>query len=51
MPLREPRAAFEERYIEDVLRAHGGNVSRAAATLGLSRAMLHKRLRVIRGRE
>jgi transcriptional regulator with GAF, ATPase, and Fis domain len=51
VPLRQARAAFEERYIEDVLRAHGGNVSRAAATLGLSRAMLHKRLRVVRGRE
>ncbi|MBY0276020.1 hypothetical protein K2Z84_11795, partial [Candidatus Binatia bacterium] len=33
-----------------VLRAHGGNVSRAAATLGLSRAMLHKRLRATRAR-
>ena len=51
VPLREARAEFEERYIEDVLRAHGGNVSRAAATLGLSRAMLHKRLRVMRGGE
>jgi len=50
VPLREARAAFEERYIEGVLRAHGGNVSRTAATLGLSRAMLHKRLRVTRGR-
>ena len=49
-PLREARAAFEARYIDDVLRAHGGNVSRAAATLGLSRAMLHKRLRATRGR-
>jgi Nif-specific regulatory protein len=48
LQLRAARAAFEERYIDDVLRAHGGNVSRAATTLGLSRAMLHKRLRVTR---
>jgi transcriptional regulator with GAF, ATPase, and Fis domain len=47
-PLRSARAAFEERYIEQVLRAHGGNVSRTAAALGLSRAMLHKRLRASR---
>ncbi|MEW6272657.1 MAG: sigma 54-interacting transcriptional regulator [Thermodesulfobacteriota bacterium] len=47
-PLRAARAAFEERYIEQVLSAHAGNVSRAAAALGLSRAMLHKRLRASR---
>jgi len=49
-PLRAARAAFEERYIDDVLRAHGGNVSHSAAALGLSRAMLHKRLRTTRGK-
>ena len=49
-PLRVARAAFEERYIEQVLRANGGNVSHSAAALGLSRAMLHKRLRATRER-
>src|SRR5690606_2115203 len=50
-PLRVARAEFEERYIEQVLREHGGNISRAAAALGLSRAMLHRRLRAMRSRE
>jgi Nif-specific regulatory protein len=50
VPLRVARAAFEERYIDDVLRANGGNVSHSAAALGLSRAMLHKRLRATRDR-
>jgi Nif-specific regulatory protein len=50
VPLRQARAAFEERYIDETLRAHGGNVSRTASVLGLSRAMLHKRLRATRGR-
>jgi DNA-binding NtrC family response regulator len=44
VPLRAARAAFEQRYIEQVLAALGGNVSHAAAALGMSRAMLHKRL-------
>jgi transcriptional regulator with PAS, ATPase and Fis domain len=50
VPLRAARAEFEARYIEQVLRAHGGNVSHSAAALGLSRAMLHKRLRATRER-
>jgi transcriptional regulator with GAF, ATPase, and Fis domain len=44
-PLRDARDAFEARYIAEVLEQHGGNVARAAATLGLSRAMLHRKLR------
>jgi len=51
LPLRAARAAFEEEYIRDMLRAHGGNVSHTAKALGLSRAMLHKRLRLMRERE
>ena len=51
VPLREARAAFEERYIEETLRAHGDNVSHTARALGMSRAMLHKRLRTMRERE
>ncbi len=43
-PLRDARAEFEQRYIEEVLAARGGNVSQAAAALGISRAALHKRL-------
>jgi DNA-binding NtrC family response regulator len=44
-PLRHARDAFEARYIAEVLERHGGNVARAAAALGLSRAMLHRKLR------
>jgi enamine deaminase RidA (YjgF/YER057c/UK114 family) len=43
--LREARAAFESRYIAEVLREYGGNVSRAAAVLGLSRMQLHRKIR------
>ncbi len=42
--LREARAAFEARHIADVLRQQGGNVSRAAGVLGLSRMQLHRKL-------
>jgi transcriptional regulator with GAF, ATPase, and Fis domain len=44
-PLRDARGAFERRYIADVLEREGGNVSRAAAVLGISRVMLHKKLK------
>jgi transcriptional regulator with PAS, ATPase and Fis domain len=44
-PLRDARLAFEARYIGDVLEREGGNVSRAAAVLGISRVMLHKKLK------
>ena len=44
-PLRDARGAFERRYIADVLEREGNNVSRAAAVLGISRVMLHKKLK------
>jgi len=43
--LREARVAFEVRYITQVMDSVGGNVSRAAAILGISRVMLHKKLK------
>jgi two-component system, NtrC family, response regulator GlrR len=46
LSLREAREtvvdAFEVRYLSAVLAAHDGNVSRAAAVIGISRQMLHK---------
>jgi transcriptional regulator with PAS, ATPase and Fis domain len=44
-PLRAARGAFEAQYIAEVLRRESGNVARAAQTLGLSRAALHKKLK------
>jgi Nif-specific regulatory protein len=43
--LRKARATFEARHIAETLREHGGNVSRAAAALGLSRVMLQKKMK------
>jgi transcriptional regulator with PAS, ATPase and Fis domain len=43
--LRHARAAFEARHIRRVLDLHGGNVTRAAAALGLSRAMLQNKMK------
>jgi Nif-specific regulatory protein len=43
--LRKARAAFEARHIRAVLRQHEGNVSHAARALGLSRAMLQKKMK------
>ncbi len=43
--LREARAAFEARYIGAVLDQEGGNVSKAARALGLSRVMLQRKMK------
>ena len=45
LPLLPARAAFEARYIAEVLRQQGGNVSHAAKALGLSRAMLQRKMK------
>jgi transcriptional regulator with PAS, ATPase and Fis domain len=39
------RAEFEARYIAEVLKQQGGNVSRTATVLGLSRVGLHRKLK------
>jgi len=43
-PLREAVSEFETRYIEKVLKAAGGNKTRAAALLGISRKFLWQKL-------
>jgi len=43
--LLRARSAFEARYITEVLRQQGGNVSRAARALGLSRVMLQRKMK------
>ena len=44
-PLLRARTAFEARYVAEVLRQQGGNVSRAAKALGLSRVMLQRKMK------
>jgi Nif-specific regulatory protein len=43
--LLRARAAFEARYIAEVLRQQKGNVSRTAKALGLSRVMLQRKMK------
>ena len=51
LPLRTARDLFEREYVAQVLARHGGNASRAAKTLGISRVMLQKKIRVYGLRE
>lgn len=44
-PLRDARAAFERSFITSALARHGGNVSHTAKVIGLSRAMLQRKMR------
>jgi Nif-specific regulatory protein len=46
-PLRQARATFETRYIAVALGRHGGNVSRTARALGISRVMLQKKMKAL----
>jgi len=43
--LRQARAAFEARYIADVLRRCEGNISRAARVMGVSRVQLQRKVK------
>ena len=43
--LRDGKARYEARYIAEVLRQHGGNVTQAARALGMSRVTLYKKIR------
>ena len=47
LPLREARDALERDLIRAALARHDGNVTRAAAELGLERTHLHKRIRTL----
>jgi DNA-binding NtrC family response regulator len=46
-PLRQARATFESRYIAAALGRNGGNVSRTARALGISRVMLQKKMKAL----
>jgi Nif-specific regulatory protein len=45
LPLRRARELFEREYVGQVLAQHGGNATRAAKVLGISRVMLQKKIR------
>ncbi|PID58542.1 Fis family transcriptional regulator [candidate division KSB3 bacterium] len=45
-PLKEARSAFEKRYILACLKAHQGNITKTAQTLGIERTYLHKKIRL-----
>ena len=44
-PLKETRIGFERAMVEAALARHDGNVTRAAADLGLERTNLHKKIK------
>jgi DNA-binding NtrC family response regulator len=43
--LKQARLAFEREYVGRVLRRHGGNATRAAGELGISRQMLQSKIK------
>ncbi len=45
--LKEARQAYEREYVERTLSAMNGNVTRAAAALGLERSNLHRKMRAL----
>jgi DNA-binding NtrC family response regulator len=47
LPLREARDLFEKAYLEHLLQASGGNVSKVAQRAGLERTHLYRKLRAL----
>ena len=45
--LKEARTAYERDYVERTLAAMEGNVTRAAAALGMERSNLHRKMRAL----
>ena len=45
--LKEARIAYERDYVERTLKAMEGNVTRAAAALGMERSNLHRKMRTL----
>ena len=45
--LKEARIAYEREYVERTLKAMEGNVTRAAAALGMERSNLHRKMRTL----
>ncbi len=43
--LKQAREDFERRYIEHMLKVHGGNITRTADALKLERSNLHKKIK------
>jgi transcriptional regulator with PAS, ATPase and Fis domain len=43
--LKQARLAFEREYVGTVLRRHGGNATKAAQELGISRQMLQSKIK------
>jgi len=46
-PLREAREAFEKEYLLFHVRRFGGNISRTAEFVGMDRAALHRKLKML----
>ncbi len=49
--LRDVRQAFEREYISGVLQQYGGNATKAAAALGITRQMLQRKIKAYGLRE
>ena len=47
LPLKEAREVYERAYLEHHIRQAGGNISRVAATSGLERTHLYRKLRAL----
>jgi DNA-binding NtrC family response regulator len=43
--LRAARAAFESRFIADIIRRNAGNLSQAARVMGISRVQLQRKVK------
>ncbi len=45
LPLRDAREKFEREYLKSQINRFGGNISRTAASIGMERSALHRKLK------
>ena len=47
VPLKVARENFEKKYLISQLKKHGGNISKTAKFVGMERAALHRKLKIL----
>ena len=47
IPLKKARENFEKEYLTSQLKRFGGNISKTAKFIGMERAALHRKLRIL----
>ena len=51
VPLRDACREFENKYVNEAIKFHGGNLARVAQSLGIHRNTLYNRMKALSDQE